>query len=68
MTESKVAWEAIQEVIETNEFLLLFISQQCAYFLAKRVILPDELPALREFLRQHVSSPTRLFDNAEGLK
>jgi len=64
ITESKLGWEAVLEVVETDKFLLFFFSRQCAYFLPKRAIPPDELPVLRGFLRQQASSATRLLDDA----
>jgi hypothetical protein len=55
LANTLVHWDAFLEVLETKEFLLLYISRSMAYFLPKRAIRsPEELTQLRSFLRTHL--------------
>jgi len=51
-TTMTLGWDAILEVVETDEFFLFFYSKRCAYYLPKRAMGADsEQHRLRELLR-----------------
>jgi hypothetical protein len=57
-------WDAMPRLVETDEFLLFYISKPCAMYLPKRVIPPDDLPAVRRFLREKLGDRATLMDAA----
>jgi len=55
LANTLVRWDAFQEVLETKEFFLLYISRSIAYFLPKRAVTgPQQLGELRELLKREL--------------
>ena len=55
LANTLVHWNAFLEVVETKEFLLLYVSRSIAYFLPKRAIHdPGQLRELRSLLHREL--------------
>jgi hypothetical protein len=54
-----LAWNAIVEADETDEFFLLFFGKRSAYYLPKRVVPADQHPTLRQLLRDALGDRAR---------
>jgi len=55
LSNTLVRWDAFLEVVETKEFILLYISRSMAYFLPKRAIQdPGQLQELRSLLNREL--------------
>lgn len=51
---TRLKWDGVRRVVETPEFLLLYIMKQYAYYLPKRAIPADDLAAVRRLLREQL--------------
>ena len=61
LANTLVRWDAFVEVLETKEFMLLYISRSMAYYLPKRAIgTAEELTRLRSFLRTNLGQIAKL--------
>ena len=45
-------WSAVYRVVETDEFVLIFVTTQAAQFIPKRLITPEQLLQLRALLAE----------------
>src|SRR2546430_11695582 len=52
--DTLLRYSAIRKVAETRRFLLMFFSAYGAQYIPKRVIPPEQLDTLRQFLRERV--------------
>jgi YcxB-like protein len=57
-------WDAMPRAVETEEFLLFFITKQQAIYLPKRAIPPGDLPAVRRLLREKLGDRAELMGGA----
>ena len=46
-----VPWHIVYSVTETTEFLLFFYNKQCAYYIPKRAMSPEQITRARELAR-----------------
>jgi hypothetical protein len=53
---SVTRWYVIKRVIETDEFLLLYLTWQCAIYLPKRALSPEQYAAIRLRMEQVLSA------------
>ena len=52
----EIRWEAVQQVVETSEFLIFYWTAQVAHYLPKRAVPASDLPALRDVVRSKIAS------------
>jgi YcxB-like protein len=52
MHNTELDWRAVRRVVETDRFMLFFVSKSVAYFLPKRAIPHTDLPHVRDQLAQ----------------
>src|SRR5574341_830173 len=58
-------WAGLYKVTELPDLFLFYYNKRCAYYLPKRVIpSPNELQAVREFIRAHVGDRAHLLQAA----
>jgi hypothetical protein len=55
LAATELRWDAVLEAAETDEFVLLYYTPKCAYYVPKRII-GARLAGLREFLRRQLGS------------
>jgi hypothetical protein len=52
-----IQWSAFVEAAETKEFFLLYYAKNCAYYVPRRIMGPEEqVDAVRRLLRQHLGN------------
>jgi len=52
-----INWPAIKRVVETSAFFLFYVTGTAAYYVPKRVIPANQLPGVRELVRERVAPP-----------
>ena len=53
---SDIRWIAVKQVVETPEFLLIYVTEKIAHYVPKRAIAAAELPLVRQLLSSRVDS------------
>jgi hypothetical protein len=65
LAAAELRWDAVLEAAETSEFILLYYSPKCAYYVPKRIV-GSRLAELREFLRSMMGSRAAALPVVEG--
>ncbi len=58
--DSIVGWAGVVQVVETEEFFLIYISKKQAYFLPKRVLKTAEIEEVHAKLSEHLGTRAHL--------
>jgi hypothetical protein len=62
-TSSDISWTGIRGAVETDEFILFYVTPACAVQLPKRAIhSPSDLTELRAVLRANIGAAAKLLD------
>jgi len=57
-----VPWHVLRKAVETEQFFLFFYNWQCAYFLAKRPLSPEQVREVRTLTRSGLGERARLLE------
>lgn len=58
--DSTLKWEAFLKAVETNEFILLYVSTRWAHFVPKTAATASELSAIRTILKERLGLKAKL--------
>ena len=58
-----VPWHAMARAVETEQFFLFFYNKQCAYYLPKRALAPEQVIKARALTRDALADRAQLLAN-----